>query len=144
MAVSLSIANETASLPVAWRLYLPELWAQNPALRQKAKIPDTVVFKTKPQIALDHIHAAAAAPFYRVAAWQIVHSARIFSEGRNRSRVLVFSRSSEGLRVLSKVVCERDISATVHVFARLRRTVVLIRTLHHLHGPTEAKGDRNA
>ena len=60
MAVSLSIANETASLPVAWRLYLPELWAQDPALRAKAKIPDSVVFRTKPQIALDQIRAAAA------------------------------------------------------------------------------------
>ena len=39
VAVSLSIANEKASLPVAWRLYLPERWAQDPALRQQAKIP---------------------------------------------------------------------------------------------------------
>ena len=61
MAVSLSIANETASLPVAWRLYLPELWAQDPALRAKAKIPDGVAFQTKPRIALDQIRAAAAA-----------------------------------------------------------------------------------
>ncbi|MDP8917827.1 MAG: IS701 family transposase [Pseudomonadota bacterium] len=61
VAVSLSIVNEKASLPVAWRLYLPEHWAQDPALRQKAKIPDSVVFWTKPQIALDQIRAAAAA-----------------------------------------------------------------------------------
>lgn len=61
VAVSLSIANETASLPVAWRLYLPKPWTQDPALRQKAKIPDSIVFQTKPQIALDQIRAAAAA-----------------------------------------------------------------------------------
>lgn len=61
VAVSLSIANEKASLPIAWRLYLPELWAQDPALRRKAKIPDDVVFQTKPQIALDQVRAAAAA-----------------------------------------------------------------------------------
>lgn len=61
VAVSLSIANETASLPVAWRLYLPELWTQAPELRQKAKIPDSVVFHTKPRIALDQIQAAADA-----------------------------------------------------------------------------------
>src|SRR5687768_1719774 len=60
VAVSLSIANEKASLPIAWRLYLPDHWAQDPALRQKAKIPDSVVFQTKPQIALDQIRAAAA------------------------------------------------------------------------------------
>jgi SRSO17 transposase len=61
VAVSLSIANEKASLPIAWRLYLPEHWTQDPALRQKAKIPDSVVFQTKPQIALDQIRAATAA-----------------------------------------------------------------------------------
>ena len=61
VAVSLSIANEKASLPVAWRLYLPERWAQDPALRQQAKDPDSAVFQTKPHIALDQIRAAAAA-----------------------------------------------------------------------------------
>jgi SRSO17 transposase len=60
VAVSLSIANEQASLPIAWRLYLPEPWVQNPELRQKAKIPDHIGFQTKPQIALDQIRAAAA------------------------------------------------------------------------------------
>ena len=61
VAVSLSIANETASLPIAWRLYLPEHWAQDPELRRKAKIPDSIGFRTKPQIALDQIRAAVAA-----------------------------------------------------------------------------------
>jgi SRSO17 transposase len=60
VAVSLSIANEKASLPIAWRLYLPEPWAQDPELRDKAKIPDDVGFQTKPQIALDQIRAAVA------------------------------------------------------------------------------------
>jgi SRSO17 transposase len=61
VAVSLSIANEKASLPIAWRLYLPDHWAHDAVLRQKAKIPDSVVFRTKPQIALDQIRAATAA-----------------------------------------------------------------------------------
>lgn len=61
VAVGLSIANETASLPIAWRLYLPEHWAQDPELRRKAKIPDSIGFRTKPQIALDQIRAAVAA-----------------------------------------------------------------------------------
>lgn len=61
VAVSLSIANEGASLPVAWRLYVPEIWLEDPERRRKAKIPDEIVFQTKPQIALDQIRAALAA-----------------------------------------------------------------------------------
>src|SRR5918998_910780 len=33
VAVSLSVANDRASLPVAWRLYLPEAWAEDPERR---------------------------------------------------------------------------------------------------------------
>jgi SRSO17 transposase len=59
--VSLSIANRHASLPVAHRLYLPEVWANDPDRRSKAKIPDDIIFKTKPQIALGQLRAAHAA-----------------------------------------------------------------------------------
>ncbi|ABL71328.1 transposase [Paracoccus denitrificans] len=59
-AVSLSIANEKASLPIAWRRYLPDHCAQDPVLRRKAKIPDNLVFQTRSQIALDQIRTAAA------------------------------------------------------------------------------------
>jgi SRSO17 transposase len=59
--VSLSLANHHASLPVAHRLYLPEIWANDPDRRNKAKVPADVVFKTKPQIALDQLRAAHAA-----------------------------------------------------------------------------------
>lgn len=61
VAVSLSLANHDASLPVAWRLYLPEDWAKDPARREKAKVPQTVAFQTKPEIALAQIKAAQAA-----------------------------------------------------------------------------------
>jgi len=61
IAVTLSIANHAASLPIAYRLYLPEDWAKDSARRKKVHIPDDVVFKTKPRIALDQIKAALAA-----------------------------------------------------------------------------------
>ncbi len=61
VAVSLSVANHAASLPVAYRLYLPENWANDAARRKAAKVPDDVTFKTKPMIALEQIRAACAA-----------------------------------------------------------------------------------
>lgn len=61
VAVSLSLANHQASLPVAWRLYLPEDWAKDPARREKTKVPQSVAFQTKPELALAQIKAAQAA-----------------------------------------------------------------------------------
>ena len=61
MAVTLSLANRTASLPVAFRLYLPQEWADDPDRRNKAGVPEEISFQTKPEIALDQIRAAAEA-----------------------------------------------------------------------------------
>jgi SRSO17 transposase len=61
VAVSLSIANHSASLPVAYRLYLPKDWAEDDARRDKAGVPLDVKFKTKPEIALEQIRWACEA-----------------------------------------------------------------------------------
>jgi SRSO17 transposase len=61
VAVSLSVANDAASLPIAFRLYLPEEWASDKARRRKAGVPEKVVFRTKPAIALEQIDAALRA-----------------------------------------------------------------------------------
>src|SRR5664280_3191292 len=61
VAVSLSIANHHASLPVAYRLYLPEDWTKDRKRLRKVGVPEEVDFKTKPEIALEQIEAACAA-----------------------------------------------------------------------------------
>ena len=61
VAVSLSLANHHASLPVAYRLYLPEDWATDSRRRRQSGVPETISFKTKPEIALEQIDAACKA-----------------------------------------------------------------------------------
>jgi SRSO17 transposase len=58
VAVTLSVANDHASLPIDYRLYLPEPWANDADRRARAGVPDDVTFQTKPQIALAQIRAA--------------------------------------------------------------------------------------
>ncbi len=58
VAVSLSIATGAASLPIAWRLYLPQIWSDDQTLRKRAGVPEEIVFQTKPAIALEQIRAA--------------------------------------------------------------------------------------
>ena len=61
VVVTLSIANHFASLPVAYRLYLPKEWAEDRGRRERAGVPADIRFKTKPQIALEHLRWACAA-----------------------------------------------------------------------------------
>jgi SRSO17 transposase len=61
VAVSLSLANHAASLPVAYQLYLPKEWAQDRARRRKTGVPKQIRFKTKPQMALEQLRWACAA-----------------------------------------------------------------------------------
>jgi SRSO17 transposase len=55
VAVTISLANELMSVPAAYRLYLPQDWAEDRARRKVAGVPDEVTFQTKTQIALDQI-----------------------------------------------------------------------------------------
>ena len=49
VAVSLSLANHHASLPVAYRLYLPEDWAEDSKRRRKTGVPEDIRFRPSPR-----------------------------------------------------------------------------------------------
>jgi len=83
VSVSLSVATARASLPIAWRLYLPEEWAADMARREAVGVPVAAPFQTKPQIALSQIRQAMAekvAPGV-VLADEVYGSNREFREG---------------------------------------------------------------
>jgi len=65
VAVSLSVATWSSSLPVAYRLYLPKEWTEDAEKRKRTEVPEEVEFQTKPDIALDQIRAAVAANLNR-------------------------------------------------------------------------------
>jgi SRSO17 transposase len=60
VAVSLSVSTWNASLPIAWRLYLPEVWCQDSERCQQAGVPEGIEFQTKPELALEQIRQAVA------------------------------------------------------------------------------------
>jgi SRSO17 transposase len=60
VAVSVSVANEAVSLPVAYQLYLPETWASDRRRRRVAGVPDHITFQPKWQIALGQIRTLQA------------------------------------------------------------------------------------
>jgi SRSO17 transposase len=65
VAVSLSIATTKGSVPVAYRLYLPQDWTDDPERCRKAGVPENVEFATKPALAMRQIEAALHAGYPR-------------------------------------------------------------------------------
>jgi SRSO17 transposase len=60
VAVSLHLASEAGSGCIGFRLYLPEVWAEDHERRKKARIPDDVRFATKWELALGLLERARA------------------------------------------------------------------------------------
>ena len=58
VGVNLSLSTMKASLPMAWRLYLPEAWTQDKERRKATGVPEEIGFQTKPEIALQQIRTA--------------------------------------------------------------------------------------
>ena len=63
IAVSLHAVSTKGTVPLGFRLYVPEDWCQDPVRRREAKIPESVEFQTKP--------ALGAGLIARAAGWKI-------------------------------------------------------------------------
>lgn len=58
IGVSLSVATRSQQLPLDFELYLPKSWADDPARRKAARIPEEVSFRTKPELAMAMLRRA--------------------------------------------------------------------------------------
>jgi len=59
LGVSLHAVGAGGTAPLGWALYLPEEWCADDLRRKKAKIPDWVSFKTKPELGVELVEQAA-------------------------------------------------------------------------------------
>lgn len=80
IAVSVHAVGERGTLPLDWGLYLPEEWCEDRERRRKAKIPEDVVFATKPQL--------AASLIARAAAWKITRAPVLGDEAYGKNTEL--------------------------------------------------------
>jgi SRSO17 transposase len=59
IGVSVHAVGARGTVPLGWALYLPEDWCTDQQRRRKAKIPDEVEFKTKPELGVELVERAA-------------------------------------------------------------------------------------
>lgn len=59
IGVSVHAVGERGTAPLGWALYLPEEWCADAERRAKAKIPEDIAFKTKPELGVELVEQAA-------------------------------------------------------------------------------------
>ena len=59
IGVSVHAVGRRGTVPLGWALYLPEDWCEDEQRRRKAKIPDEVAFKTKPELGVELVERAS-------------------------------------------------------------------------------------
>jgi SRSO17 transposase len=66
IAVSLHAVSTKGTVPLGFRLYVPEDWCADPVRRREAKIPASVEFQTKPTLGAELVARAAGWKIRRV------------------------------------------------------------------------------
>jgi SRSO17 transposase len=109
----LSIANHHGSLPIAYRLYLPQAWTGDRSRRAKAHVRSSIRFKTKPQLALEQIRAAVAA--------NVVRGAVLMDAGYGTNSGLCRAITGLGLGYVASIISTIKVRAVREDKARQRR-----------------------
>jgi SRSO17 transposase len=109
IAVSLHAVSAKGTVPLGFRLYLPEDWCQDPARRREAKIPADVEFQTKPALGGDLVARAAG--------WKIRRAPVLGDQAYGNDTKLRTRLHADGIDYVLSVGPECDVFDPGSVFA---------------------------
>ncbi len=109
IAVSLHAVGAKGTVPLGFRLYLPEDWCADPERRKPAKIPDSVEFSTKPALGSELVARAAG--------WKIRRAPVLGDQAYGNDAKLRARLHSDGIDYVLSVGAEIDVFERATVFA---------------------------
>jgi SRSO17 transposase len=109
VTVSLHAVGARGTVPLGFRLYLPEEWCEDMPRRRKAKIPDGVEFQTKPAIGGELVARAAG--------WKIRRAPVLGDQAYGNDAKLRTRLHDDGIDYVMSVGPECDVYAPETVFA---------------------------
>jgi SRSO17 transposase len=109
IAVSLHAVSTKGTVPLGFRLYLPEDWCADPVRRREAKIPDSVAFQTKPTLGADLVARAAG--------WKVRRAPVLGDQAYGNDAKLRTQLHGDGIDYVLSVGGECDVYAPGTVFA---------------------------
>ncbi len=113
IAVSLHAVSTRGTVPLGFRLYLPEDWCQDPVRRREAKIPVDVEFQTKPTLGAELVARASG--------WKIRRAPVLGDQAYGNDAKLRTRLHGGGIDYVLSVGPECDIYAPGTVFAVPRK-----------------------
>lgn len=108
IGVSLHAVGKSGTVPLGWALYLPQEWCDDPERRQRAKIPESVTFKTKPELGVELIE--------RTVGWEVPDAPVLGDSAYGDSTVLRTRLDAAGRRYVLSVSAETTVFAPETVF----------------------------
>jgi len=109
IAVSLHAVGQKGTVPLGFRLYLPEDWCSDPVRRKQAKVPAEVEFQTKPALGGDLVARAAG--------WKIRRAPVLGDQAYGNDAKLRTRLHGEGIDYVLSVGGDCDVYEPGAVFA---------------------------
>jgi SRSO17 transposase len=95
VGVSVHAVGAKGTVPLGWALYLPEEWCEDPERRRKAKIPEEIGFKTKPELGRELIERAGS--------WDIARAPVLGDEAYGENTKLRQHLDTEGFEYMFSI-----------------------------------------